>query len=287
MRHPAGLWRAAIPAAALLAASPAAAQIPAGVIGGMAGGLAAGFLSSANTPGEASLYILDSAGIRPDLFRGIALRMGFRELPGKASEPCFEYRTALTWQAHVCFSVYPRVSAKADTLQAAPNLTGEKIAVRPDVIFGRVSIEAKAHDNPGTPLAYWVLSAYLRELRPERPADTSLYMEPERKSLRGYRWRNTLSMGWGTRYAGYRNPFLSQVGIATALGYTFDLATGFLILAGPFVGSNTAARVSMPIVGLAGAALLRAFLFNSGNLQPSFTLLDSDYPMPKALVSKE
>ena len=91
-------------------------------------------------------------------------------------------------------------------------------------------------------------------------------------------------MGWGTQYGARKNPFISHTGLAIGLGYALDLLSGFMVLAGPFIGRDHADRVVIPIIGVSTSAFFHLLMYNSGNFQPSFNLLNSDYAMPRALI---
>lgn len=276
-----------VAALAMVCWMPARAQIGPGVIGGIMGGMG-GTLGAGpwNAPGTAVGYALDSSAIRPDLFRRVALREGFHELPGDSGSPCFEYRDPWKWQARVCFRAAATVGDKDETIASAPRLSGDSIPIREDRVFARILVSGEAHGNPGFPVAFWMLGAYLRELRPGMPVDSTYFVPPERKSPAGFRWRNALSMGWGVTYGARGNPFVSQAVLAEGLGFIFDALTGFLMFAGPFVGNHRDDRIALPLIGLGGAIGLRLTVFNSWNLQPGLTLLNSDYPMPRALAER-
>ncbi len=162
-------------------------QIPAGVVGGITGGvlggLAGGRLSISDVPGDAHQFIADSRELRPDIFRSLAIKMDFMELPGNQENPCFEYRDLVKWQARVCFDVNNYAWPKARTVAVAPWLRLDSLHVPANRIVGRIMVRGEAHDNPGYPLALWFLSAYDEELFPSRGFDSLRFTVPEKKSL--------------------------------------------------------------------------------------------------------
>jgi hypothetical protein len=104
------------------------------------------------------------------------------------------------------------------------------------------------------------------------------------KSYREFWKRNLISQGWGAQYVFAENPYVSNGWITIGFGYAWDAFTYFAMLGGPFIGKHTTDKVTIPLVGLAGALAFRVG-FNGGVASWDIGIFNrvanSGYPAPK------
>lgn len=136
-------------------------------------------------------------------------------------------------------------------------------------------------------LSRFLLSAYRQELDPVYTGNPDNFLPMPVKSKVEFKKRNWINMGYGVQYLAKDNPFMGSKGLAVGFLYTWEVFHYIPILGGPFFGSTTTDKITIPLIGLASLifwkGVMNRWLIAQPYLRFNKTIVNSGYRMPHGM----